>query len=295
MSSKKVVANIPESKKKAVSELTNLLKTKKTMLVASIKNLPGSQFQEIGKKLRESAIVKVPKKNLFFRAIDSTKDDELNKVKEKIGDSFAVLFSDLDSFDLAAELIKNKSPAKAKVGQVALMDIEIPEGPTELVPGPAISELGALGIQIQIENGKITIKAPKVVAKEGEKISQGAADMMGKLDIKPFSIGYIPLFAFDITDKKLYSEINIDKEGTLEELKDAFAKALPFAAGIGYITSETVKLMLGKAASEEKRLIRVISGEPEEVVEEVKEEAPKEEVKEEPKVDAAAGLAGLFG
>ena len=295
MNSKKVVANIPESKKKAVSELTNLLKTKKTMLVASIKNLPASQFQEIGKKLRSKAIVKVPKKNLFNRAIDSLKDDELKKVKEQLEDSFAVLFSDLDSFDLAAELIKNKSPAKAKVGQVAPVDIEIPEGPTELVPGPAISELGALGIQIQIENGKITIKQAKIIAKEGDKISQGAADMMGKLDIKPFSIGYIPLFAFDIVDKKLYSEINIDKEGTLEQLKDAFARALPFAAGIGYMTSETVRLMICKAASEEKRLIRIISGEPEEVVEEVKEEAPKEEVKEEPKVDAAAGLAGLFG
>ena len=55
--------------------------------------------------------------------------------------------------------------------------------------------------------------------REGNKIKQNAADVMSKLDIKPFSIGFIPLCAFDTHDKKLYLEINIDREGTLKDLK----------------------------------------------------------------------------
>ena len=51
--------------------------------------------------------------------------------------------------------------------------------------------------------------------------------------------------------------------------------------------------MVQKAARQERRLIRVISGEPEEVVQVAEE--PKEVKKEEPKVDASAGLASLFG
>jgi large subunit ribosomal protein L10 len=292
---KKTVEHIPEVKKKTIKELSDLIKSKKTILLASIKNLPASQFQEIGKKLRKIAVVKVPKKNMFFRAIDSVKEKELEKLKDEVKDSVAILFSDLGSYELAAELIRNKSPAKAKPGQIAPFDIEIPEGPTELTPGPAISELGALGIQIQIENGKITIKKAKIIAKQGDKISSNASDMMSKLDIKPFSIGFIPLVAYDTKEKRLYVEIKIDREGTLNELKKAYAKTFPFAAGIGYITQETIRIMIGKASAEEKRLIKVISGEPEELAEE-KTDAPTEQAKEEKKPeDATAGLAGLFG
>jgi large subunit ribosomal protein L10 len=243
----KKTAHISEKKKKSVSELAKLLQERKTLLIASIKNIPGSQFQEIVKKLRGKAIVKVPKKNLVLKALDSSKEQEIKNIKDKITSDFALLFSDIDCFELAIDLIKKKSPSKAKVGQIAPEDIEIPAGPTDLVPGPAISELGALGIQIQIEGGKITIKAPKVIAKKGEKISQGAADMMSKLDIKPFTIGFIPVAGFDNQTKIFYPEINLNPEKTLEDFKMAYGKALPFAVQIGYTTPETITFLIGKA------------------------------------------------
>ncbi|MBU0959177.1 MAG: 50S ribosomal protein L10 [Nanoarchaeota archaeon] len=251
---KKSVAVIPERKTKEVETLKKLVKNKKTILIASIKNIPGGQFQEIGKKLRGKAIVKVPKKSLIFRALDQSGNEAVKKLKESITESVAILFSDLDSFELAAELIKNKSPAKAKAGQEAPKDIVIEEGPTDLVPGPAISELGALGIQIQIDKGKIHIKQSKVLVKEGGKISAGAAALMNKLDIRPFTIGFIPVAAFDIKEGKLYLDINIDPQGTLGELKEAYSKALAFSVEIGYPTKETITFLLGKAASHEKAL-----------------------------------------
>jgi len=292
---KKAVKDVPKKKLKEVDNLKDLIKTKRTILIASIKNIPASQFQEIGKKLRGKAIVKVPKKSLVFRAIDSSDGDKLKKLKEQIQDSIAILFSDLDGFDLAADLLRNKTPAKAKPGQIAPMDIEVEAGPTELVPGPAISELGALGIQIQIEKGKIHIKAPKVIAKEGAKISQGAADLMAKLDIKPFTIGFIPLATYDTKEKKLYTNIEIDAEKTLADLKIAYGKALVFAADIGIINDQTIKFMIGRAAAQERRLNRIMSGEPEEIIEAPAIEEKKEEPKEEKKESSAAGLGALFG
>ncbi|MBU4069928.1 MAG: 50S ribosomal protein L10 [Nanoarchaeota archaeon] len=245
---------IPEIKQKSVKELSDLTKTKKTILIVSIKDIPASQFQEIGKKLRGKAIVKVPKKNLIFRALDSSKNEKVKELKEHIKDSVAILFSDLDCFELAGELIRSKSPAKAKAGQEAPEDIEIQAGPTELVPGPAISELGALGIQIQIEKGKITIKEPKVIVAKGKKISQAAADLMSKLDIKPFSVGFIPLSAFDTQESKIYLEIVIDTEKTLENLKTSFGKSLAFAIEIGYPTQETIGFLISKAHLHAKAL-----------------------------------------
>jgi ribosomal protein L10 len=298
-------AHVSELKKQTVQELTELFKNKKTILIASIKNIPGGQFQEIVKKLRGKAIVKVPKKNLIFMALDSSDaeiKENIEKLKQKIGDAFAILFSDLDAFELANVLLKNQSPAKAKPGQIAPMDIEIPEGPTELVPGPAISELGSLGIQIQIEQGKITIKESKVIVQEGKKISQGAADIMAKLDIKPFKVGFIPLCGFDTQEKVFYEEIKINKEEAISNLKYAAGKALPFALSIGYISKDTVKLMIRRAQSQANKINRIMTGEPEQIPEQnevtnEKQNTPKEETKseEEKKADAGEGLASLFG
>jgi len=253
--------HVSEEKKNIVTELSDLIKNKKTILIVSIKNIPSSQFQEIVKKLRGKAIVKVPKKNLIFRALDSSGNEAVKKLKEQIKESIAILFSDLDGFELAAELVSNKSPTKAKTGQEAPLDIEISAGPTDLVPGPAISELGALGIKIQIEKGKITIKEPRVIVKKGEKISSGAADIMNKLDIKPFSVGFIPLSAFDTREGKLYLEIKVDREETIRELKTAFGKTLPFAVEIGYPTKDTISFLIGRAGREGKIIESLVKGE----------------------------------
>lgn len=246
--------HVSEVKVKAVKEMTNLFDTSKTILVASIKNIPSSQYQEIGKKLRGKAVVKVPKKKLAYLAIDSSKRPELKALKDKLGDSFALLFSNLDAYDLAADLLKNRSPSKAKAGQIAPEDIEIQAGPTDLVPGPAISELGALGIQIMIQGGKIEIKANKVITKKGDKISEKACDVMSKLGIKPFTIGFNPICAFDANENTIYTELNIDSDATVAEMKNLYGKALAFAVAIGYASENTIKFMLSKAYMQGKAL-----------------------------------------
>lgn len=280
---KKPETHVSDEKIKFVDELSELIKKNKTIFIASIKNIPGSQFQEIVKSLRGKAVAKVPKKNLIFRAIDANENAEIKELKEKIKEDIVILFSNLDSFELASELVKSKRPAKAKPGQIAPMDIEIPEGPTELVPGPAITELGALNIPIQITDGKIHIKKAKIIAKEGEAISKGASELMSKLGIKPFTIGFIPICSFDTEEKKLYVDIKIDPEEAIDELQNAFGRALPFAVEIGYVTKETITFIIGKAGRNEK-VIESLLGK-EEVKEEVKEESSetKEEIGEEKK------------
>lgn len=275
----KVKAHVSEEKKETLAELTKLAKENNTILIASIKNIPASQFQEISKKLRGKAVVKVPKKSITFMALDSMGNEIVENLKSKIEDSVAILFSDMDPFELSAYLLENRSPAKAKAGQKAPVDIEVEAGPTDLVPGPAISELGALGIQIQIEKGKITIKEPKVISKEGQKISQGAADLMGKLDIRPFTVGFTPLAAFDKKGNKVYTEITIDKEATLDELKDAYGKALAFAVEIEYTNKDTIGFLIGKAGIQSKALEKFV-GEYKEESEEKEEDNLDENEKE---------------
>jgi large subunit ribosomal protein L10 len=254
MKHKTVKTHVSKKKIKSVKELNELIKSNKTVLIASIKNIPASQFQEISKKLRDKAVIKVPKRNLIGRVLDSVKEEKLEGLKKKIDDSVAIIFSNLDPFDLALELVQSKSAARAKAGQIAPEEIEVSAGPTDLVPGPAISELGALGIQITIDKGKLNIKQAKVIAKKGEAISKGAVEVMNKLGIMPFKSGFIPLAAFDLHSKQLYSEISINPEETLEILKDSFGKALALTVSIGLTNKETIGFLLAKAASHETAL-----------------------------------------
>ncbi|HKL24223.1 MAG TPA: 50S ribosomal protein L10 [Candidatus Nanoarchaeia archaeon] len=292
---------IPETKKKRVKDLEKLIKNSKTILVVSIKSIPASKFQEIVKKLRGKAEVRVPKKTMIYRALDNVGKGELEKLERNIDESFALLFSDTDAFELAAELVKAKTPAKAKVGQIAPEDIEIPAGPTDLPPGPAISELSSVGLQVKVEKGKLNIQKAKVIVKKGEEINSSVADVLSKLDIKPFSIGFIPLCAFHSEERKFFPEINIDTEYYTEQLKEAYSKALPFAVEIGYATEETVKFMLAKAYAHASKIDRVIKGEPEpepepqQSSEQESEEENKSEETEEDKEASTEGLASMFG
>jgi len=249
---------ISSVKIKSVEDLKKLIKESKTILIASIKNLPAAKFQDIGKKLRGTAVVKVPKKKLMKRAIDESGNKGLEELKKYVEDSTAVLFSDIESYELAGELLRNKSPAKAKPGQEAPEDIEVQEGPTDLVPGPAVSELGALGIEIKIDKGKIVIARTKVIVKKGGKITQAQADVMSKLGIQPFSIGFTPLSAFDLSEGKLYLEMKIDSKKAVDDLKQAFGRALPFAVSIGYATPDIIKFILAKANSHEKAIASLL-------------------------------------
>ena len=85
---------------------------------------------------------------------------------------------------------------------------------------------------------------------------------MGKLDIKPFSIGFIPLAAYDTKENKLYLEIVIDREKTLNELKEAFSKSLAFAIEIGYASPDTIKFLIQKAVRHEMALSNLVGKNP---------------------------------
>ncbi len=245
--------DIPEAKLKSVAELEKLMKNSKTFMICSIKGLPGKQFQIIKKKIRDNVKVKVVKKSVVMRAIESS-GIEINKMKEHVKEDSALLFSEIDAFELSGILSENQTPVGAKNGQTAPENIEIEPGPTELVPGPVISELGALGLKIAIEDGKISIKEKKVIVKKGDVINESAAGLMSKLDIKPFSVGFEPVAAYDSKEHKVYSGIKINKEKMLEDLKHAFSKALAFAVKIAYPCKDTIRYLLGKAEMHEKAI-----------------------------------------
>jgi len=284
--------HVSNVKKAKVKELAELFK-KKTVMVISVKSLPSAQFQDIKKKIRAKAKIQVVKKSLVNFALDHCGVEELKKLVPYVDDSTAMLFSDEDAFVISGMLADQKSPAKAKAGQIAPFDIEVKAGPTELVPGPDISALSAVGLVPKVEKGKIAILKDKVILKEGKEVSAAIASIMAKLGIVPFEVGIDPVAAY--MDGVVYADIVIDKVAMVASLEYDFGRAYAFAVDLGIMNDSTLDAILGRAAAHAGVISRVISGEPEPVAATIVEEKVVEKVKEEPKQDAAAGLASLFG
>lgn len=234
-------------KAKAVKKLGEDIRKSKTIMLVSIKSIPSSQFQKIKRDLRAKANVHVVKKNIMLRAIDESDVPELASLKEHVQSDCAVALSEEDAFQLAGWLVENKNPLAAKAGQIAEEDIIVEAGPTELLPGPAISELGAIGLKVMVEDGKIAIREAKAVVKKGEKVSAEAASILQKLGMKPFLVCLSPIALYDSANKKIYLNIRIDKKKALQDLSIAQSKAVGFAVGIAYACKQTIGRLLGKA------------------------------------------------
>jgi large subunit ribosomal protein L10 len=278
------MSQVSEEKKVLIKELSKELSDSKTILIASIKGLPAKQFQQIKKSIRDGARVWVIRKRAILRAIDKSNDEKLKEIKDFIKEDIALITSKEDVFALASKLLKNKSPVKAKAGQEAPEDVEVEAGVTELPAGPAVSELGSVGLTVKVNQGKIEILENKVIVKAGQKISEDAASVMGKLDILPFSVGFIPKIAYDAESKIIFTELKIDPKAYAEEIRNISVKANSLAIHLAYVCNETIGAILRKAGSHENainKIVDLVKNEKNETTKEEKDDAQKEEPKSE--------------
>ena len=84
---------VPQYKLDQVKKLAKEMADAKTVLVASTKKLPSSQFHEIKKKMRGTATIGMAKKSIILRAIDASGKKGLEQLKENIGADVALFFS----------------------------------------------------------------------------------------------------------------------------------------------------------------------------------------------------------
>lgn len=249
---KKIGTKVSERKVRMLNDLVKLIKENSTIIISSLKGMPSAQFQKIRKKLKGRAAIKVIKKNVMTRAMEEASkargEEHLKEIEKYLEEGSAIIFSQLDIFELAGNLADERASIKAKPGQAALQDIHIEAGATDMPAGPMISEFGSAGIRIAIEGGKIVVRESKVLVKQGEKISEAAASILGKLEILPFMVGLEPLAAFDAKTGKTYTGIKIDKHETLESFKKVYLDSRALAISVNYPAAEVIGMIIAKAS-----------------------------------------------
>ena len=252
------VTVVSDAKKKVVKDLADLIKQNITIMVASSKGLPGRQFNEIKKKMRGLAELRVAKKSAVTKAIEAVEKGTIQNLKQSIEADYVLLFSNAEPFELSSILMDFQSSRRAKTGDIAPNDIEVEPGPTDLVAGPAISELSGVGLKVKVTEGKLEIIKGAIVAKAGDAIKANVASVLGKLNVSPMKVGFIPVVAYDTKEDKIYSNLIIDKAGTLEQVRELIRKSLGFAINVKYPTQKTIGYFIAKAGREEKAIGKLI-------------------------------------
>lgn len=243
--------HIRKWKEEQVQKISPLAEKYKVIGIASLKNFPGALAKELRKKLQGKAVVIVSRTRLIQKALQESKVDCKGILPYASG-SIAVIFTDMDSFELYAFLKRNKVSMPAKAGVIAPDDIVIPAGDTGIPPGPALSDLKAAGLKTVMQGPTISIAEDKVVTKKGEPVSAGIAGALSKLGIKPIMVGLNVLGCLENGQVFPADVLDIDIDALQNNIAAAHLGSFNLAMEVGYFTKETTEALLIKAARQSK-------------------------------------------
>lgn len=251
---------VRENKLKEVEELKKLIDEYPIFGIVDTYKLPSKQLQEIRKKIRGNAIIRICKKSVLKHALKGSNKKNIEELEKIIPLQPAIVFSKTEAFKFYGMIDKMKSQTSAKAGDVAPDDIKVFAGPTVLMAGPAISEFTKAGIPAGVEEGKIAVKKDVVAAKKGGVISKDLAGVLRKLNIQPILVGLniVVIYENGMIYKK--DALSLVGEGYLNKLKDAFNQALNLSVFICYPTRDNIKNLLAKAYRQAKAIENKIGG-----------------------------------
>lgn len=251
---------VKEAKLKQVEELVQLFSAYKTIGIVDLHKLPNKQLQEIKKNIRDTAVMKTVKKSILLHAIKKLGNAKISELEKLIPLQPALVFTNSDSLKFYAKVSKLKSMSYAKEGDATDEEILITAGPTNLMPGPVISELAKVGLVAGVEEGKVAIKRDKVVAKKGDKISKELVSILRKFKVQPIKIGLNVVALYE--NGMIYEKgvLILVGDNYLNKVKEAFSQALNLSVNIIYPTKENIGYLLSKAYNQAKAIANKLGG-----------------------------------
>ncbi|MGQ9542967.1 MAG: 50S ribosomal protein L10 [Candidatus Bathyarchaeia archaeon] len=250
------VRRVQPKKERTLQTVRDALRKHKVVAAADLTKVRSTQIQEIRKMLRGKAQILVVKNTILRRACKELEGERVNisKYAELLRGPFALILTDMNPFELAIFLNKNKVKVPAKGGDVATGDITVPAGNTGLPPGPVISEFGEVKIPTRIESGSIWITKDTLVARRGDTISTRLASILTRLGMKPMEAGLSLIAAYDgkmIIDRDMLA---LNLEDYRKEISEASNQALKLACEACYLTTISAIQIFRKVMSQASSL-----------------------------------------
>jgi len=256
-------SHIPKWKIDEIEDIKTKIREYPVIGLVGIHGLPSKQLQKMRSNIRGTVFIKVCKNTLIRRALEESAD-EIKPLERYIDQEMGLVFSKENSFKLYKLLESSKTPAPIKAGMEAPVDIIVEKGPTAFPPGPIVGELQTAGIPARIEGGKVVIRERKVVAKQGEVVSQKLAAMLNRLEIFPLELGLEVKATFEDGILLDASNLAIDEAQYSRNFISAVQQAFNLSVNVAYPTKTTITALLVKAVSESRNLaVNAVIYEPE--------------------------------
>jgi large subunit ribosomal protein L10 len=272
---------VKEEKLKQVETLKEELEKSPVIVFIDMHKMPSKQLQEIRKGLRGVARIKMVKKSILKFAIDGVEKEGVKGLEAHIPTQPAIAFTDMEAFKLYSFADGLRFKTYAKEGDVATEDVWVSAGPTNLMAGPAISELQQAGVPASIESGMIKIRKDVCLVKRGEEMVAVKAGVLRKLKIEPMEVTLNIVAIYD--NGSIYTKDVLEITKTFPGmLVKAFNNALNLSVFISFPTKENIKHLIGKAARAANTIRDLMGGPPEkeaEATESVDMTSPEEEGK----------------
>ena len=320
---------VPQWKLDEINKLIELFKDYKNVAIVRVAGIHDRQIQDMRKKLRGDAVLKMAKKNLQTRAIEQYEEesdkDGLDALKENIPGQAMFVFTDMDVFELKKIFEENSEMIPAKPGEPAPVDIWVTAGDTGLPTGQVISELNmTLKLPTKIQNDTIWIRDDTKTHEQGEVVTIKQAAVLKKLGVKPVESVIKIQYAWSDGDAIPQDVLYMDREAFVQDLATCVARAQTLAVELGIVDVETLRPLirrgyreglallfelpifdermtdeyLKKAAASAAALNALVFGGGQPAAKTKTKEAPKkeepEEEDEEEEEEEDVGLGGLF-
>jgi len=208
-------------------------------------------MQDIRMELRGKAVVLMGKNTMIRKALaighEQYPDAGLDKLRAAILGNIGFIFATNCSLDDIRECLKkHRKSAAAKSGQVSMVNMNLPAGPTGMDPSQT-SFFQALNIGTKIVKGQIELVSEFPILKIGEKVTPSAAILLNKLAVKPFEYGMEVEQVFQDGSVFAAAVLDIKEEVLIQKFMAGVANMAAFSRELGIPTEAGLPHMFGNA------------------------------------------------
>jgi large subunit ribosomal protein LP0 len=296
------------------SRLIKLLDAYQKVFICGCDHVASHQMQKVRKALRGKAEMLMGKNTMIRKAIrgHAQNNARLEALLPFIKGNVGFVFTNDDLAGVKKALEEQKVSAPAKIGNVSPCDVFVPPGMTGLDPSQT-SFFQALNIPTKINKGQIEIVNDVHLLKPGSKVGASEANLLAKLDIKPFRYGLVIKTVYDngsiyepkvleITDQDIIQKFQAGVKNLAAismAVHEPNLASVPHMVSTGYKNVLSIALSVDFAIKQLDKLKSAAASAPKQEVSKGKPEPAqgKPEPKKpepEPEPEEDVGMGGLF-
>lgn len=222
-------------------KLIKLLDEYPNIFIVNADNVGSNQMAKIRHALRGKAVLLMGKNTMIRKAIRGhiETNKNLEAILPYVRGNIGFVFAKDDLPTVAKKITELKVAAPAKAGTIAPSDVTVPAGPTGMEPTQT-SFLQALNIPSKITRGQVEIISDIALIKAGQKVGASEANLLAKLDIKPFAYGLVIKTVYENGDIYDSSVLSITDEVILGKFNAGLQRVAAVSLALHYPTVASV-------------------------------------------------------